>query len=373
VQTSPLVVIHAAAGARTRPGPRGPEVLTFGNVPSEYEAGLRSAALFDATTRGLVRASGPDAGAFLHRITAHAVRGMLPGQGGPNLLLNSKGKVLHAFDLGCSAAGFDLSVAPGREGALLAELDKYLFTEQVRLEDASAQHAPLELAGPQAREVARAVGATEMPESFGQHAIGRFAGCELRLTRCAVAGSEGLRLEVEPGHVVELWDALVAAGARPAGCVARDILRVEACQAEWGSDIDENIYPQEARLERSFSLDKGCYIGQEVVAKIDTYGGLNKRLVPLRLPHDDPIPRGTPLWRLDDGEWRELGLVTSWAYSFVLDTGIALGYVKRRHQAIGTRLRVGAGPAEAEIVAMPVRAGGLPVSGDFEAATAIPK
>ena len=81
------------------------------------------------------------------------------------------------------------------------------------------------------------------------------------------------------------------------------------------------MYPQEARLESAFSLDKGCYIGQEVVAKIDTYGGLNKRLVALKVSHDDPVARGTRLFRLDEGEWRDLGVVTSWAYSFVLDTG----------------------------------------------------
>ena len=139
-----------------------------------------------------------------------------------------------------------------------------------------------------------------------------------------------------------------------------------ADKAEPGVDVDENVYPQEARLEDAFSLTKGCYIGQEVVAKIDTYGGLNKRLVALRISHDDPVARGTRLLRLDEGEWRDLGVVTSWAYSFVLDTGLVLAYVKRRHQKIGTEFRVGDGPASAVIVALPVRAGALPVSGAFE-------
>ena len=77
------------------------------------------------------------------------------------------------------------------------------------------------------------------------------------------------------------------------------------------------------------------------MAKIDTYGGLNKRLVALRISHDDPVARGTRLFRDDEGEWRDLGVVTSWAYSFVLDTGLVLAYVKRRHQAPGTVFRVG--------------------------------
>jgi glycine cleavage system aminomethyltransferase T len=94
-----------------------------------------------------------------------------------------------------------------------------------------------------------------------------------------------------------------------------------------------------------------------VVAKIDTYGGLNKRLVGLRVSHDDPVPTGTRLHREENGEWRDLGLVTSWAYSFALDTGLVLAYVKRRHQEPGTTFRLGQGPGEATIVPLPVEYG----------------
>ena len=100
-------------------------------------------------------------------------------------------------------------------------------------------------------------------------------------------------------------------------------------------------------------------MGQEVVAKIDTYGGLNKRLMALQIDHGDPVARGTRLYRQEEGAWRDLGLVTSWAYSFELDTGLALGYVKRRHQAPGTVFRVGEGPSRATIVALPVRSDAL--------------
>ncbi|NUP97924.1 MAG: pseudouridine-5'-phosphate glycosidase [Planctomycetaceae bacterium] len=163
------------------------------------------------------------------------------------------------------------------------------------------------------------------------------------------------------------------AGAVPAGRIAHDCLRVEAGAAEQGVDVDDSIYPQEARLERAFSLDKGCYIGQEVVAKIDTYGGLNKRLVALRISHDDPLPAGTRLYRDDEGEWRDLGVVTSWAYSFVLDTGLALAYVKRRHQGAGTRFHLGDAQGslgQAVIVPLPVRPTALAPTGEFEAPVA---
>src|SRR6185295_10652652 len=188
----------------------------------------------------------------------------------------------------------------------------------------------------------------------------------LTITRRSVAGSPGLRLDAGPARVTALWRALVEAGAQPAGRIAHDSLRAEALSAEPLVDIDENVYPQEARLESAFSLDKGCYIGQEVVAKIDTYGGLNKRLVALRISHDDPVPRGTRLFRDEGGEVRDLGVVTSWAYSFVLDSGLALAYVKRRHQAPGTQFTLGDSAATATIVPLPVRQGAITVTGEFE-------
>ena len=86
----------------------------------------------------------------------------------------------------------------------------------------------------------------------------------------------------------------------------------------------------------------------------------------VKISNDDPVPRGTRLWRNDEGEWRDLGVITSWAYSFVLDTGLALAYVKRRHQKAGTEFRVGEGPTSAVIVPLPVRAQSVAITGEFE-------
>lgn len=354
-----LLARHEAAGARLAPNGAATPVLAYGDVPGEYRAGIEGAALFDESHRGLLRLGGRDQRAFLHRLLANRVRELEPGQGNANLLLSSKGKVLFDFELWLEAEATWLCCAPGRAAALAAALDVYLFSEDVKIEDWSERSAPLTLCGPQALQLVAKVLGTALPEELGAHARARLGELPLRVARCAVAGSAGVLLDAGPDAAPALWQALCEAGARPVGLVARDSLRVEAGAAVFGVDVDENVYPQEARLERSFSLDKGCYIGQEVVAKIDTYGGLNKRLVGLRLSGDEPVARGTPLSREEDGEWRELGLLTSWAWSFALDAPLALGYAKRRHQDVGLKLRVGAGPHEAEIVALPVRAGAL--------------
>jgi folate-binding protein YgfZ len=348
--------LHTAAGAALGGGDP-PVLLTYGDVPAEYAAAQEGCVVLDQTARGLLRVRGEEAAAFLHRLLANRVRDLAPREGNRNLLLSSKGKVLHDFDLAVTDDGIALSTPPGTVSGLASALDVYHFAEQVSFEDETQRHAPLALAGPRTAEVVRSLAGVELPAADHAHVRGRFEGAPVEVMALPVAGSPGARLDAGPERAPALWRAAVAAGAQPAGLVVYDILRVEAGAAEPGIDVDDNVYPQEARLKSAFSLDKGCYIGQEVVAKIDTYGGLNKLMVGLRVSHDDPVPRGTPLLREDGGEWRELGLVTSWAYSFVLDTGLALGYVKRRHQEPGTVLRLGEGPATATVVDLPVRAG----------------
>jgi folate-binding protein YgfZ len=376
MERSILTEVHRTAGAvLSRDEP--PRLLTYGDVPAEYLAAQEGCALFDRTDRGLLRVSGPESTAFLHRLLANAVLGLGPGRGNRNLLLSPKGKVRFDFDLAIEPERILLSTPPGQAAELARALDTYLFAEKVQIADRTPEHAPVEVCGPRAAEVVRAVVELErLPAEIGagehqgerETLAGRFEGAQVIVTALPVAGSSGLRLDGGPAVAEPLWEALRAAGARPCGHVARESLRVEAGAAEPGFDVDEQVYPQEARLERAFSLEKGCYIGQEVVAKIDTYGGLNKRLVALRVAGDDPVARGTRLWREEAGELRDLGLVTSWAYSFALESGLVLAYVKRRHQAPGTTFRLGdaeRGP-EAIIVPLPVRANAVPPTGEFE-------
>ncbi|MHC4262440.1 MAG: CAF17-like 4Fe-4S cluster assembly/insertion protein YgfZ [Planctomycetota bacterium] len=369
-----LTTRHRAAGARFAGDGDEAPLLTFGDVPAEYAAGTDGCALFDASDRGALRMGGDDRIDFCHRILSNTIHGLEPGQGNRQLLLSPKGKILADFELVVLEEALCFSTLPGHVPALAQGLDMFLFADAVELEDTSASSAPIELVGPRAADVvARLTGIATGDDALRSYhvAIGAFEGSTAVITRVPVAGSLGWRVDAGPDALPALWDAAVAAGATPAGLVAHDCLRVEAVAPLFGVDIDDQVYPQEARLEEAFALDKGCYIGQEVVAKIDTYGGLNKCLVPLAISHDDPVARGTKLIAHDperDTE-RELGVVTSWAYSFVRDTGLVLAYVKRRHQAVGNEFRLGGADGTATVVEAPVRPGARALTGAFEAAS----
>lgn len=352
---SPLLELFQARGARLSDRPEAPghaTALSFGDVPGEYAAARGGCALLDTSDRGRVTAGGKDATDFLHRLLANYVKTLGSGSGNANLLLSPKGKVLFDFELQRHAEHFELSTAPGRAPALLAALELYHFSEAVRFTDTSAAHAPLELSGPTADALVAQLAGARIELALHARRTLAWHGAELELV---ALGPATWRLDCGPARVAELWETLLGLGATPCGLVVRDSLRVEAGRALSGLDIDENVYPQEAGLEHAFALDKGCYVGQEVVAKIDTYGGLNKRLLTLRVDHSDPLRRGTPLSRTEEGERRELGLVTSWAYSFALDTGLALAYVKRRHQEPGTVFELEGG-GHATVVPPPLAA-----------------
>jgi len=349
---SVLLHDHQTAGARLQPG-EPPRVLTYGDVPAEYRAAQEGCALFDETDRGRLDVSGPEAATFLQRLLANDVRAVPVGGGQRNLLLDAKGKVLFDFELyRVEDTRFVLSVPPGRAAALRAALERYHFSEQLAFADQGASYAPLVVLGPKSDGLVQQLLGCSVPDEEYRWALGSFQGAALVAARTRAYGSRAIRLVATPEQAPRLWNALRAAGAAASGIVVRDSLRVEAGVALPGEDVDESVYPQEARWEDAFSLTKGCFIGQEVVAKIDTYG--------------DPLARGTRLFRDEEGEWRDLGVVTSWAYSFVLDTGAVLAYVKRRHQQAGTQFRVGDGPATAVIVKHPLRAQALPASGEFE-------
>jgi folate-binding protein YgfZ len=277
------------------------------------------------------------------------VRGLADGEGNRNLLLSPKGKVLFDVELSVNPTGVSLSTSSGRSEPLRVALYRYLFQERVSLAVDDGGHAPLHLVGPRAAEIVeRLTGVT--PSAAPRVRVEREG---TSIAALPVLGAGGFRLEADPARVHALRERLLDLGARPVGLVARDALRAEHAFGLWAVDVDENVYPQEARLEEALADDKGCFVGQEVVAKIDTYGGLNKRLMALRVGHDDPVPRGTRLLGAPP-ESDDLGMVTTWAYSFALDAGIVLAYVKRKHQDVGTRFVLADGRGEAVIVPLPV-------------------
>ncbi len=350
----PFIERLAQGGAHPAPEGAPLPILTHGDVPAEYAAAVEGWALFARTNLETIELRGADTQAYLARILAGDLRSLAPGQSQRNLLLTSKGKVHCLFDVTRTDAGYGAVTAPGQGAALQQGLDTYHFGEDIQWHDVSADWAYFEITGSKALSELQTALSFEGDLTLGASVVPPAPWDGVRVSAATVAGRPGFRLRVARNQAAPLWQHLTAQGARPAGLVVFDSLRAESAYAVWGVDIDDSVYPQEARLEDAFSLSKGCYIGQEVVAKIDTYGGLNKRLMLLAVSDDEPVAAGTRLAQANaDGELRDLGVVTTWAYSFALDRGVVLAYVKRKHQAEGTRFQLVDSERTAAIVPLP--------------------
>ncbi len=288
-------------------------------------AGLR-----DLSARGLVRATGEDRVRFLNGMLAADVGKLQPGQALPALQLDRKGHVLAELWVLAETDALLLDVAPGAEAELTAVLEKHIIADDVALTSLSAELGQLGVEGPGARDALAGLG-------LGLPAPGRlervsFADESLLVVAGGRLGEEGARLIGKRSVLPRLCEALALAELPKASIEA---LRIEAAIPELGRDVTARNFPQEARLERAFSLSKGCYVGQEIVARIASRGGVNRLLVKLRtrelVAPESEIRVGDTV----------VGHVTSSAISLASGP-IALGFVKVANARPGVEVSIGA-------------------------------
>ncbi len=299
---------------------------------------------------GLVRVGGSEAVPFLQRLLSCDLRDLAAGASAPGCLLSPTGRAL-AVVLALRTDGEVLLQVETPFALPLAQaLERYRFSEAVEIADGSETAAWLVLLGPKAPDALRAVGLPE-PPARGRHvasANGEGAG---RILRSDLLGVPEYRLLSSRDLAASLLERLLASvpGARPIGTVALEHLRIRAGLPRPGLDLDDSVYPEEVGLEAALSTSKGCYPGQEVVAKIRTYGGAKRRLVVLGFDAGDAPRRGDLL----EKEGAEVGRLTSVSADPALGPAHALALVKREAADPGTLLAVRRGPATLRAKVLP--------------------
>ena len=309
----------------------------------EYHAARAGAALRDAQASFRLYMRGADHLDFLHRMTSNDFRNLQIGHGLEAVFIEHRARIL---DLATCYRGPDataLLLSPASRSALPPWLDRFIFAEALELADRTDETAMFELVGPHAaRLVAHALDA-DLAKLRDHQLLNPQVADGLWLARTA---GPGLRTFGPPAAVEALWQCLAAAGARPIGAATWEILRVEQGLPLLGRELTQNYNPWEAGLGRAIHLDKGCYIGQEVIARLDTYDKIKQHLVGLRLSATELPPTGQPL----RAGARQVGLITSAVHSPSLGP-IALAYVRRSACAEGTALDAGGAPAT--VVSLP--------------------
>jgi tRNA-modifying protein YgfZ len=307
-------------------------------LAGEYATLTQRCGLVDRSERGKLALTGSEAREFLHGQVSNDIEALEPGQGCYAAFLTPKGKMLG--DLRVLHLGDELFLDTERVSlqALFNMIRNYKLGRDVELHKRTVERGLLSLVGPGAREAA---GAQDLGAAEHDNAAGEVGGVPVRL----VATAAGVDLICDAERTDELKAALNVPEVSEA---AAEVVRVEAGRPRYGLDLDDSVIPQEAGLnERAVSFTKGCYVGQETVARLFYRGKPNRHLRGLRL--SEPAATGDAL-RLGE---REVGRLGSSVVSPVHGP-IALAIV-RREASPGDTVAVGDSGVTATLVELPFR------------------
>jgi folate-binding protein YgfZ len=325
--------------------------LHYGDASAEQRAAGTTAGLVDRSCLGKAVVTGRDRAGFLQGMLTNDIKALQPGQGCPAAFLDAHGKVMALLEVYARDDRLFLALLPGLTEKTLELLDKFLISERVYFEAADDTWAVLIVLGPRAGEVLASAAGREIALQPHEHVEVELAGAPVRVVESGGPGLPTLACWTPPEHGVALWNALRAAGARPVGTQVYDVLRVEAGIPWYGHDVDDTVILPETRLEHLVNYTKGCYIGQEVVARVKYRGHVNRALSGLVL-RGDHVP--APGARVVAGG-KDVGRITSAVHSLAVGAPIALGYVRREHFEPGSEVEVvdGSVTAAARIAALP--------------------
>ena len=315
---------------------------------AEYAALSKGAGLINMASRTRVELTGADRASFLHNLCTNDIKRLAPGSGCEAFLLDARGHVVaHVFVI-CRPESLVLETVPEQAAAIIGHLDRYQIRERVEFQDRSAWREWL-LAGPDAPDILQRL-AGDVPRAMLASLECALAGTPATIVKVPVTEPDGF-LVIAPSEVsADIEQVLKEAGAAPCTAATLEVARIENGFPFFGPDITEKNLPQEVARDRAaISFNKGCYLGQETVARIDALGHVNKTLCRLRFAGSDVPEPGMQVFAAG----QSVGQVTSAIYSPRFTAPLALAYIRRGSDQPGTVLESEAGAAE--VLAPPVQ------------------
>ncbi len=333
---SPIENLHEELGAFTSPDENwdGWTIpVHYGDIQAEYHAARTSSARTDRSHRTCLRLVGDDSKKFLQNILTNNMATLKPGDGNYAALLTATGKMIADFRVTILSDSILLDTeAICRETAFL-ELDKFNLGYDCEIEDISENLGIVTLVGPKSSDTAKKVlGIVPSNDSLYTSVEIEQGKEKIIVAKTDRLGCPAIDIIVPVKNLDSLWKKF--SFVPPAGYAALKILRLEAMIPRFGDDMDENVNPMEAGLTNAIDFNKGCYVGQEVVAKIESLGHVSRHLVSLKVDTNLILQPGSTLF----AGGKKVGHVTSAVWSPQLGTCIALGYVHRKVSSGDTAL-----------------------------------
>ena len=323
----------------------------YSSVADEYEVATQGVGLLDRSLVGRLRLTGADALDLLDRLSTNKLDDLAVGQGMYTVLTSNKGRIMDLLFVVRLDDHLMVFTGPENREKVAEWIDFYIFTEDVAVQDVTEDTVLVSLIGPEASSLVGALvgGKTASLSQYGS-AHASMGEAEVLVVRTDFARLPGYDLVVARARAGALWTELLNAGARqgvkPVGMDALEAVRVEQGVPTCGKELTEDANPLEADLLDFISFNKGCYVGQEVVARLNTYEKVQRRLVGLTWEGDGGQSADADI-SLDG---KRVGTVTSEAWSPRMNKRIGLGYVRKAQAVPGMRLTTGSADGEVPVV-----------------------
>jgi folate-binding protein YgfZ len=319
--------------------------VSFGNDATAIQAAYQGVAVVDLSHWGLLKISGDDRLRYLHNQSTNEFEKLKPGQGCDTVFVTSTARTLDLATAYVTEDAVLILVSPNRRQQIMEWLDRYIFPmDRVELKDISKETVIFSLIGSGSDALLEQL-SDEIPleEAYASHHEQRLEGINLRLAVGNGLALPGYTLMVSANNAARLWQALIEAGAIPMGDRVWEQLRIQQGRPVPDYELTEDYNPLEVGLWKAISFDKGCYIGQETIARLNTYKGVKQQLWGIRLPAY--VEPGTTVTAGDE----KVGKLTSISET---EQGVfGLAYI--RTKAGGPGLKVKVAQVEGEIVEVP--------------------
>ncbi|MBE9177407.1 folate-binding protein YgfZ [Oculatella sp. LEGE 06141] len=328
---------HFSAASLDEPTASAP--ISFGNDEAALRAAKETVALCDRTHWGRIQVKGADRIRFLHNQTTNNFTRLQPGQGCDTVFVTSTGRTIDLVSAYILEDSVLLFTSPGYSKRLLEWMDRFIFfADQVELSDLTDQTAAFSLVGPSSRALLEQLGAGDGLANSSSHVLTHLDGIEVRIAVGSGLAIAGYTLMTDMHHAADLWQRLFTAGATPLGETAWEQLRIRQGRPRPEHELTEDFNPLEAGLWQTIALDKGCYIGQETIARLHTYRGVKQQLFGVEL--SKPAEVGSLVTAGDE----KIGKLTSCIQTE--QGSIGLAYIRSKAAQPGLAVQVAGEPGE---------------------------
>jgi len=333
--------VHQSLGANFGDSSGWQVPTDYGDKMSEYRAVREGVGIIDLSSRGKLRLSGKDHLKFLQGMLSNDVMKLEEGKGMYATILTVKGRMISDMKVYKEKESILIDLEPGLNQKVLELLTKFRLSYKANIDDLTESMGLISIQGPKAPKLLEMLFEEEISPMEEFNFIQKdFMDRELMIVSVNRTGEQGFDLFIDNEKVQSLWAVLMKKGEelnlRPVGYYALNTLRIEAGIPVYDVDMDENNIPIEAGLWNALDFEKGCYVGQEVVARIKWRGHVNWHMVGFEGDGESPPNIGDGIF---DGE-RKIGRITSSAFSPALNKNSSLGYIRREFKDAGTKVSI---------------------------------